>query len=203
VKRQERGILVAFEGIDGCGKTTQVALLAAALRDRGFDVVQSREPTNGPHGQALRRSAETGRLEAAEELRLFLADRADHARTLIRPALARGAVVILDRYYFSTLAYQGARGLDVAALQRQNEAIAPRPDLVLLIDTPLPVALARLQGRHAAPDRFEEEENLRRVQAVFAAMDDPAIVRLDGTMPIEPLAAAALQAVQRLIPATP
>src|SRR6476660_6710847 len=104
--RLDRGILVAFEGIDGAGKTTQAELLGRHLRQAGLTVVQTKEPTSVPHGQRLRASAATGRLGKDEELQAFLDDRRDHVRTLIAPALGRGEVVIVDRYYFSTAAYQ-------------------------------------------------------------------------------------------------
>ena len=128
------GFLLVLEGIDGAGKSTLQRQLAAWCRERGRTVVTSREPTDGPHGTALRQSAKTGRLSPEAELDLFLKDRAEHAAILIRPALARGEIVVLDRYYFSTAAYQGARGLDVPAIIAANEEFAPIPDLVLLLD---------------------------------------------------------------------
>src|SRR4051794_4247303 len=103
------GILIAVEGIDGAGKTTQVTRLCAALADVGETVVRSKEPTNGPHGRRLRESAQTGRMNADEELQTFIADRREHVETVIRPALERGETVILDRYFYSTVAYQGVR----------------------------------------------------------------------------------------------
>ena len=105
-------MLIVFEGIDGTGKSTQVRLLAQALEERGLTVVTSREPTDGPFGQKLRLSMITGRLSPEEELALFHEDRRDHVEHLILPALEAGKVVILDRYFFSTMAYQGARGFD-------------------------------------------------------------------------------------------
>src|SRR4051812_21534342 len=96
-----RGVLVAVEGIDGAGKTTQTRLVADRLRALGFDVVTSKEPTTGRWGQMLRDSALTGRLEPAEELAAFVADRREHVATLIEPALGAGKIVLVDRYYFS------------------------------------------------------------------------------------------------------
>jgi dTMP kinase len=161
------GLLVAIEGIDGAGKTTLAIRLAEQLRAEGFEVVASKEPTSGPHGQALRATAAAGRLDPHSELQLLLADRADHVRALITPALARGAVVLLDRYYFSNAAYQGAAGLDVEHVLAVNEAFAPRPDLLLLLDLPVAEGLARIAGRGDRANAFEQAETLQRVREVF------------------------------------
>ena len=107
---QRKGRLIVFEGIDGTGKSTHIGHLRKYLEDRGVEVVQSFEPTRGPWGRMLRDSAVTGRLSVREEVDLFLKDRREHVETLIAPALARGAWVLLDRYYLSMMAYQGARG---------------------------------------------------------------------------------------------
>ena len=136
--------LLVLEGIDGTGKSTQSKLLAAALRERGMRVTSSREPTDGPYGTRLRNSATTGRLSPEEELQLFLQDRCEHVETLINPALEAGEVIILDRYYFSSMAYQGVRGFDPAEIRRVNEEFAPQPDLLLLLDLPVDTALERI-----------------------------------------------------------
>src|SRR5437868_4649133 len=98
-------------------------MLAAALPGR--EVVLTKEPTDGPWGQKLRRSFVTERLAPADELDAFVNDRREHVDALITPALARGAIVIVDRYYYSTVAYQGARGLDAARVLAMNRAFAP------------------------------------------------------------------------------
>src|SRR4051812_21288936 len=96
-------VLIAFEGIDGSGKSTQAAMLGAWLNGQGREVVLTKEPTNGPHGTRLRQPFMAGRLSPREELDCFVADRREHVESLIKPALARGAVVIVDRYYYSTV----------------------------------------------------------------------------------------------------
>jgi dTMP kinase len=103
------GLLVVIEGIDGAGKTTLRAGLAAALRSEGHEVVETKEPTDGPLGQEIRRLARVGRdtVTPEAELELFLRDRAQHVAELVLPALARHAVVLQDRSYYSTVAYQG------------------------------------------------------------------------------------------------
>ena len=179
------GFLLVLEGIDGSGKSTLARQLAAWLRESGREVVTSREPTDGPHGTALRQSAITGRLSLEDELALFLKDRAEHVATLISPALARGAVVILDRYYFSTAAYQGARGLDPQAIIAENEKFAPVPDLVLLLDLDPSAGSARITRRGDALDDFEALDYQREVRRIFLSLDRPFIQRLDAARDAE------------------
>lgn len=162
------GLLIAFEGIDGAGKSTQVRRLAGVLQAAGLTVVASREPTDGPWGQKIRQSAVTGRLSLEEELHAFAEDRREHVRTLIGPSLAAGAVVLLDRYYYSSIAYQGARGGDPHAIQTLMESIAPRPDLVFLLDLDPVEGLHRItHGRRAGADQFEGLAYLQAVRARF------------------------------------
>jgi len=178
------GVLVVFEGIDGAGKTTQLARLADRLAAAGLPVVRAKEPTEGPHGARLRASARTGRLPAAEELALFEADRREHVATVLAPALARGDVVLLDRYYFSTAAYQGARGLDAAEILARNERFAPAPDLLVILEVPVDVGLARIRARGDGDGNlFERREALARCAAIFAALDRPWAIHVDGTRP--------------------
>jgi dTMP kinase len=184
--RLERGVLVVFEGIDGAGKTTQAARLAMHLRAAGFAVVSTKEPTAGPFGARLRASASTGRLEPAEELATFEADRREHVDQVIRPALAQAKVVIVDRYYFSTAAYQGARGLDPDDILARNETFAPRPDLLVLLDIPVDEAMRRI-GARGDGNLFEKRDNLAACAAIFARLEGPYLLRLDGTAARETL----------------
>ena len=181
MKSALRGKFIVFEGIDGTGKSTQVQLLTQALQEQGFEVVTSREPTDGPYGKKLRATMETGRLEPEEELALFHEDRRDHVEHLILPALEAGKVVILDRYYFSTMAYQGARGFDPANIREQNEAFAPTPDHVLLLDLSVDAALDRIGQRDGSGNTFEHRENLESCARTFASLQDPFIHRVDAS----------------------
>ncbi|HTD67074.1 MAG TPA: dTMP kinase, partial [Candidatus Limnocylindria bacterium] len=124
------GFLIAIEGIDGAGKTTQARLLQERLAARQLATIGTKEPTNGPWGRVLRESAQTGRLSIEDEVETFIKDRREHVADKIMPALRDGTIVIVDRYYFSTAAYQGARGLDPQELMRRNEEFAPQPDLL-------------------------------------------------------------------------
>lgn len=175
------GFLLVIEGIDGAGKSTLQRRLADWCREQGRTVVTSREPTDGPHGRALRESARTGRLGAEAELELFLKDRHEHVANLIRPALERGDVIILDRYYFSTAAYQGARGIDPAKILAANEAFAPHPDLVLLLDLDPSAGHRRIGARGGAPDGFEGAAYLTKVRTIFLGFDYPSIRRIDAS----------------------
>lgn len=181
-----RGVLVVFEGIDGAGKTTQAALLAERLAKTGIAVVRAKEPTDGPLGARLRASATTGRLAPEEELALFEADRREHVAHVVAPALARGDVVLLDRYYFSTAAYQGARGLDAEEIVARNEAFAPAPDLLVVLEVPVDVGLARIRARGDGDGNlFERRDALERCAAVFDRLRRPYAARVDGTRPAE------------------
>lgn len=189
VRLQPRGVLVAFEGIDGAGKTTQVGLLERWLRPTGLEIVRTKEPTNGPWGRKLRASAATGRLAPAEELAAFMEDRRQHVAELLEPGLAAGKVLLVDRYYFSTAAYQGARGADPDALLRLNEAFAPAPDLLVLLRVEPAVGIARIRQRGDVANLFERQEDLARSAAIFDGIARPFLRRVDGHG--EPLAIAA------------
>jgi dTMP kinase len=197
------GTLVAIEGIDGAGKTTQARRLVEALHARGISARYTKEPTDGPHGRALRASAVTGRLPPEEELALFVADRREHVATELRPALAEGEVVVVDRYYLSTAAYQGARGLDPVAILAANEAFAPIPGLCLLLDLDPAAGVARVRGRDRVENLFEQVEDLRRCREVFLEIDRPWIVRLDAARAEEDLAAEVLSLVLQRVLADP
>ncbi len=188
----QRGVLIVIEGIDGGGKTTLQRGLAQWAREQGRDVVETKEPTDGPIGRRIRAMAAGGRdgITAEEELELFVEDRQIHVAEVVQPALERGAVVIQDRSYFSTVAYQGQRGLDRAQLLARNEAIAPKPDVLLVVDIDPGAALERIRtGRGGATDDFERLESLRDLRDVFLAFD-AAVVLDGGASPAEVLEAA-------------
>lgn len=189
------GTLIAFEGLDGSGKTTQAALLAAALTALGHDVVLTREPTDGTWGTLIRSAAKNGRrLPPLDELDAFLKDRAEHVARVIQPALKRGAVVITDRYYHSTIAYQGGVFLPVE-LRQTNERAFPRPDLVVYLRIAPSVAMARVGARGAATS-FEAERTLRGASAIYEMLVDATWRCLDATKPQAVLAYDVIASVE-------
>src|SRR5215470_18733012 len=177
-----RGLFIVFEGVDGAGKTTQVHLLAERLQGAGYEVVCLKEPTEGPWGQKLRQLAQHGRQEIppAMELEWFLQDRREDVEHNIQPALARGQIVVLDRYYFSTIAYQGALQLNPEEIRVRNEAFAPPPDLLFILDIPPARGLQRVRQRGAL-SHFERLDYLARVAAIFAAMQFPYLRHIDAS----------------------
>jgi len=186
-------MLVTFEGVDGSGKSTQAALTAERLAEGGREVVLTREPGGTPLGERVRELLLDGpEMTAWAEASLFAAARAELAERVIRPALARGAVVVSDRYLDSSLAYQGvARGLGIERVLELNAAVAdllPDRTFVLLVDEE--TSAARLGAR---PDRMEREGASFRA-AVAAGYREVAerfpgrVVLLDGALPPEELA---------------
>lgn len=174
----QRGKLITFEGIDGCGKTTQLQLLAHYLAERGLPFISTREPGGTLIGQRIRAvlldvSAE--RVEPLAELLLYAADRAQHVRQVIIPALEAGRIVLSDRFYDATTVYQGyARGFDLKLVNELNQlaACGLKPDLTLLFDLAVEQGLGRTHKRGAetrGPDRLDSEplEFHRRVRQAY------------------------------------
>jgi dTMP kinase len=183
MKRVDSGLLIAIEGIDGAGKTTQVNLLTDFFTSSGVNVVRSKEPTDGYWGKKIRESAATSRMSLDEELEAFLEDRKEHVRDKVAPALNRGDTVILDRYFYSTIAYQGSRGGDLDEITTRVLENAPEPDVVFLLDVPPEVGLSRIaHGRQEIPNAFETHKDLEAARAVFLDLATrwPNIVVIDG-----------------------
>jgi dTMP kinase len=180
------GLLIVFEGTDGTGKSTQLQLLYKVLRRKNYPVIATREPTEGKYGQEIRQLYKNReKYSDEEELELFLADRKEHVDQLLTSALNRGKIILCDRYFLSTVAYQGAIGFDPETVLARN-SFAPDPDLALLFQAPINIGLTRISsGRGETPNDFEQTENLRKVAAIFAAIDRPYIKKIDATGPIE------------------
>ncbi len=185
--------LVVLEGIDGAGTTTQTARLAQTLRKRGRDVHTTREPSDGPIGKLIREIL-GGRhqpVDATTMALLFAADRADHVQREVEPALARGAVVVSDRWYHSSLAYQGAG--EARDWIRTLNARARRPDLTILLEVPAEVGAERRAAASRPDELYDELELQRRIAAGYREVvaelgATEKIVVLDGTR--EPAAVA-------------
>ncbi len=190
-----RGKFITFEGMDGCGKTTQLRLLASALRGAGREVVETVEPGGTDIGQQIRRillDPANAAIHARTELLLYFASRAQNVAQVIRPALDAGQIVLCDRFTDSTLVYQGCgRGLDAATVL-QLDAIACqglRPDVTVLIDIDLETSLARAKKRNArigqSESRIDDEsaafhDAVRRGYLALAAHEPERFVVIDG-----------------------
>lgn len=176
------GVLITMEGVEGSGKSTQIQRLAEHLREAGLSLVVSKEPGGTELGRELRRLLlahhDSGEIWSPEaELLLFYADRAQHLATLVRPALAAGKVVLVDRFEDSSWAYQGARGISDAKLSRLREVVLGdfRPDLTLILDMDPEESLDRVKARNANlgasfnETRFDQEalEYHRKVRLRF------------------------------------
>lgn len=193
-----RGSLIVFEGLDGCGKSTQLELLHHSFNERGIDCVKTREPTDGPWGRRIREMARSGeRVKPEEELAWFVEDRREHVRDVIEPALERGAVVLCDRYWLSSVAYQGARGLDAKEIQRASEAEFPDPDLALIFEITPEEGMARVNARGGVSEPvFEEIEFQRGVKRVFDGIDREWIVRVDAARTPDAIHASVLEQIE-------
>lgn len=195
-------MFITLEGIEGCGKTTQAGLLSRFFREKGKEVVLTKEPGGSRLGLDLRRillSMESLDLSEEAELFLYLADRAQHVKSIIRPSLMAGKVVISDRYTDSTIAYQGyGRGIDPVFLDRLNN-MAVRgvmPDLTILFDLPAEMGLKRALSRNVQNDltisegRFEAEslefhQKIRQGYLTWASLNKARFLTVDATRDIE------------------
>lgn len=194
---RDRGIFITFEGIEGCGKSTQAARLAEHLaHSHGLEVLTTREPggTEGTRQIRALLADPDSHWNPRAELLLFLADRAEHVARVIRPALERGAVVLCDRYADSTTAYQGyGRGHDLERLLELNAwaSLETVPDLTLWIDCDIETGVRRAARLTGGPgDRFEKEpldfhRDVHRGFSELAAKHPQRIVRIDGDADID------------------
>lgn len=205
VKLLKYGLLFVFEGIDGSGKSTQVDVLASLLADRGYLVLKTYEPTRSEWGMKIRSIAEEGRAGVApdEELLLFIEDRKQHVEKTILPALREGRIALCDRYYYSSIAYQGALGLDPASIRQMNEDHFrfPVPDRVFMMEIPIETAIGRITRNRpgGANEGYEKREYLQRVKDIFDSMRDPNIVRIDAARPPENVTMDILNAILEAI----
>lgn len=199
-----QGRFIVFEGGDGAGKSTQVDLLAAALRARGHSVLVTREPGGTNLGENLRAALlHGGAIDERAEALLYAADRAQHTETVVRPAIGAGDTVISDRYMDSSIAYQGGgRGLGIDQI-RDLSLWAARgllPDLTVLLDAPAETTGERIVGE---PDRMERAgDEFHRVTnqtfRVLAASDPGRYLVLDARLPVEEIHSRVLAAVTEL-----
>lgn len=204
-----RGRFITFEGGEGSGKSSHAAMLAQRLQALGIDTVLTREPGGSPGAEIIRHVILSGAakpLGAEAETILFASARDDHLRTTIRPALARGAWVISDRFADSTRVYQGVVGEVDAHLIEGLERITvgdTKPDLTFILDVPADIGMSRALKRRGdgGADRFEQEdldyhEKLRAAYRELAARESGRCVLIDSTLPREQVARDIWQAVE-------
>jgi dTMP kinase len=177
-----RGVFICIEGLDGCGKTTQAKLLVKALRKAGYCAIYTAEPSRGKIGRFIKQYCLHGRQRASivVEALLFAADRVEHLEREVIPALKGGIVVVSDRYVFSSLAYQGAAGLNLKWIERVNEH-AIMPDLALFIDVEPEVAIGRVKPKKSVMENLETQRKVREVYMKF--VESGKLVRIDGNKP--------------------
>ncbi|MBI3074563.1 MAG: dTMP kinase [Deltaproteobacteria bacterium] len=203
MKSKRRGKFIVLEGADGSGTTTQANDVAKRLRALGVRVVVTCEPTSGAVGSLLRRLLATTRAgdkqgpSAAEVALLFAADRLDHLRREIKPALARGEWVISDRFVLSSIVYQGVE-LPARWVRAMNH-FAGFPDLTLLIDVPEVIARRRRTTRGGARERFDAVAFQRSVVARYRALASgfPRLTIIDGSVAPGEVTNAILRALRR------
>jgi dTMP kinase len=202
------GKLITLEGGEGAGKSTQVTRLAAALERSGLAVVTTREPGGSPAGERIRKllvEGEPGSLTPLTEALLHFAQRAEHIEKTIRPALARGAWVVCDRFADSTMAYQGyGHGLGRAPINGLTRLVCGDlvPALTLIFDVPVETGLARAAQRRGVETRYERmdvafHERLRRGFLDIAKREPKRCAVIDATQGVEAVTAQMLQAVAR------
>ena len=195
-----RGAFITFEGVEGVGKSTQIALAAAHLRGRGIDPIVTREPGGTALAEKLRAlvlEPGNGPVGATTELLIYFAARASHVAEVITPALAAGRCVLCDRFTDTTEAYQGGgRGVDAAAIRALAAIAHPglSPDLTLVFDAPAEVTHARMAGRGAGRDRIESEDaaffaRVRRAYEAIAEREPHRVRIVDATRPGAEIAA--------------
>ncbi|MEM2117672.1 MAG: dTMP kinase [Candidatus Bathyarchaeia archaeon] len=193
-----KGIFICVEGLDGCGKTTQTKLLVRRLRKLGYDAVYTAEPTRGKIGNFIRRYCLHGgkRMPVVVEALLFAADRFEHVKDVILPALDEGSIVVSDRYVYSSMAYQGASGLDLKWIEMINKH-AIRPNLALFIDVEPHTVIKRLKSKKSVMENLETQLKVREVYMQFVEKGE--LIRIDGNKSKKEVADAILEVVMKFL----
>jgi dTMP kinase len=196
---KKRGVFIVFEGIDGSGKSTHIRLLFRDLQRRGFDVLGTAEPTRTGIGRFIRESIQDPSSQMAPEVEalLFAADRLNHVKRVIEPALAAGRVILSDRYVHSSLAYQGERGLDLEWIRLINR-FAPRADLSIYLDIPPEIGVKRMQRRKKTV--FETLSLQQRIRELYLRfVDEGDLLLIDGNRTVEEVQRDIRESVSNLL----
>ena len=176
---KKKGLFICIEGLDGSGKTTHAHRIVRNLQKQGFDAVNTTEPSLGELGKFIRKTVLQGkkRVPRVVEALLFAVDRVEHVEKDVKPALEEGKIVISDRCVYSSLAYQGAAGLDLEWIEEINRMALP-PDLGIYIDVPPEVVVERIKRKKSVMERLETQ---RKVQEVYMKyVENGKLVAVDG-----------------------
>jgi len=176
---KKKGVFICIEGLDASGKTTHARRLVRDLRRRGFDALYTTEPSLGEIGKFIRKYIlqRKRRVPSVVEALLFAVDRVDHVEKKIEPALEKGKIVVSDRYVYSSLAYQGAAGLDLKWIEEINRLALP-PDLAIYMDVPPEVVVKRMKRKKSVMERLETQRRVRDVYMKF--VENGKLVPVDG-----------------------
>lgn len=174
-----RGMFICIEGLDGSGKTTQTKMLVRTLKQKGYDAIATAEPSRGELGRFIKHRYLNGkeRRSSTVEALLFAADRVEHVQNEIKPYLGQKKIVISDRYYYSSFAYQGAEGLELEWIRAINEK-AIHPDLALFIDVVPENVAHRLKREKSVMENMDTQKKVREVYLKFVSGNE--LVRIDG-----------------------
>jgi dTMP kinase len=187
-----KGLFVCIEGLDGCGKTTQTKLLVKTLRKMAYDAVYTAEPSRGRIGEVVREYCLHGKKRGSVvvEALLFAADRYEHVKNEVVPALREGKTVVSDRYVYSSFAYQGAAGLDLKWIEMINKH-AIKPDLSMFLDVKPETVIQRLKAKKSVMENFETQQKVREVYMKF--VENKKLIKIDGNKSIKEVADAILK----------
>lgn len=188
-----RGFFICVEGLDGCGKTTQTKLLVRRLRRKRYDAIYTAEPSRGKIGKFIKRHClhSEKRVSSIIEALLFAADRFEHVEDVIVPAIGKGKIVVSDRYVYSSLAYQGAAGLDLEWIEKVNEH-AIHPDLAFFIDVKPEIVVKRLKPKKSVMENLQTQQKVREVYMKF--VENGELVKIDGNGSVQEVAESILKA---------
>lgn len=193
-----KGFFICVEGLDGCGKTTQTKLLVKRLKKIGYDALYTAEPSRGKIGVFIKRYCLHGekRVSTIIEALLFAADRFEHIEKEVSPALDKGKIVVSDRYVYSSLAYQGAAGLDLKWIETVNEH-AIRPDLAIFVDVEPEAVVRRLKPKKSVMEDLETQYKVRDVYMNF--VENGELVKINGSKSKREVADDILKLVLKLL----
>ncbi|MFQ5431056.1 MAG: dTMP kinase, partial [Nitrospinota bacterium] len=197
-KIAKKGFFIVLEGLDGSGKSTQAKLLVQNLIKHGHDAVYMKEPTDGEWGQKIREIALKGRenVTPGEELDYFIKDREEDAEQNILPAIESGKVVVMDRYIYSNIAYQGALGIDIELIKNKNRCF-PKPDIVFFLEASPEKGIGRINDKRTggANVGYEKIEYLQKVDEIYHSDDFNFMLRIDAGKKVEEIQEEILEKV--------